>query len=338
MPSTGTHSRIPVEQIELDESNPRIAHFLEHLERPYSAEQIFIALGAGGDEDGAGGPSFQKLKQSIITSGGIVQPVILRQTENNKYICIEGNTRVQLYKDFTASGREGDWTTISAIVHQHISEDEVHAIRLQAHLVGPRPWNPYSKAKYLVHLRNDDHFPLARLVDFCGGSERTVVESITAFEDMERYYRPLIESDEDFDTTRFSGFVELQKSGVKEAIIRAGFNLHDFAQWLIDGRIEKLAHVRWLQKILRDRRATEIFINSGIEEAIRQSDAPDLSKALQEANLASLLRAVTSALRRIEFGEVKKLKEDPASTTAQYLAESYEALKEIVVEIGLEAQ
>lgn len=190
MPSVGSHDRIPVDQIELDESNPRIAHFLEHLERPYSAEQIFIALGAGGDEDGAGGPSFQKLKQSIITSGGIVQPVIVRQTGKSKYVCIEGNTRVQLYKEFVSSEREGDWSTIPAIIHQNISEEDVHAIRLQAHLVGPRPWNPYSKAKYLVHLRNEDHFPLARLVDFCGGSERAVVESISAFEDMERYYRP----------------------------------------------------------------------------------------------------------------------------------------------------
>jgi len=337
MASAASRDSVPVEQIELDESNPRIAHFLEHLERPYTAEQIFIALGAGGDEDGAGGPSFQKLKQSIITSGGIIQPVILRQTDKDKYVCIEGNTRVQLYKDFVGSGRPGEWETIPAVIHKNINDEQVHAIRLQAHLVGPRPWNPYSKAKYLVHLRNEDHFPLARLVDLCGGSERTIVESITAFEDMEHYYRPQLESDEDFDTTRFSGFVELQKSGVKEAIIRAGFNLDDFSRWIIDGKIEKLAHVRWLPKVLRDKHSTAIFVNSGIEEAIRQTDLPDLGKALQDATLVSLARALTEGLRRIEYGEVKKLKEDPASANAQYLAEAYEALKEIVTEIGLEA-
>lgn len=336
MGTAGRYDRVPVEQIILDESNPRIAHFLEHLQRPYTAEMIFIALGAGGDEDGTGGPSFQKLKQSIITSGGIVQPVILRQTEPKKYVCIEGNTRVQLYKEFAESGREGQWSAIPSIVHENIEEDEVHAIRLQAHLVGPRPWNPYSKAKYLVHLRNDDHFPFSRLVDFCGGSERTVIESINAFEDMERYYRPQLESDADFDTTRFSGFVELQKTGVKEAILRSGHNMDDFARWIIDGKIEKLARVRWLPKILRDGKATEIFIKAGIEEAIRQTDLPDLSKALQDANLVSLARALTEALRRIEFGEVKKLKEDPTSATSQHLLEAHEALKEIILEIGVD--
>ncbi len=336
MSISGKFARVPVDQIDLDEANPRIAHFLEHLEKPYTAEMIFIALGAGGDDDGAGGPSFQKLKQSIITSGGIVQPVILRAVENHRYVCIEGNTRVQLYKEFVESGREGDWANIPAIIHEGISEEDVHAIRLQAHLVGPRPWNPYSKAKYLVGLRNEEHFPLSRLVDFCGGSERTVLESINAFEDMERHYRPQLESDEDFDTSRFSGFVELQKAGVKEAIVRAGKNLDDFAQWLIDGRIEKLAHVRWLPKILKDKKATDVFFKSGIEEAIRQTDQTDLSKALQDANIVSLARALTEALRRVGFQEVKRLKADPTSTASQYLIEAHESLLEIVNEMGIE--
>lgn len=336
MPTAGHFQLVPVEQIQLDESNPRIAYFLEHLPPPRTAEQIFLALGAGSDDEGGGLPSFNRLKQSIQTNEGIVNPVILRQLAPDHFICVEGNTRVQLYREFLEKGTPGAWARIPAVVHPVLTENEVHAIRLQAHLVGPRPWTPYSKAKYLTHLRNDEHFEFARLVDFCGGNERSIREALDAYADMEKHYRAQLDSDEEFDTTRFSGFVELQKPGVKEAIAQAGFSLDDFARWIIDGKIEKLAHVRWVPKVLRDKKATATFLKSGVEEAIRLTDAPDLNKALQDANLASLSRALIEALRRIEYREVKKLKEDPASLTAQYLLEAHEALKEIMSDLGVE--
>lgn len=334
MPTGGKFQNVPVDQIELDEENPRIAPFLEHMEPPYSEANIFLALGAGGDDEGGGLPGFNKLRQSIQTNGGVVSPVILRQVAAGKFLCIEGNTRVQLYREFKTRETAGDWDTIPAIVHASIGEDDVHAIRLQAHLVGPRPWTPYAKAKYLTQLREKEHFPFSRLVDFCGGNERSIVESLNAYADMEKHYRPHLPSDEDFDTTRFSGFVEAQKPGVKEAIARAGFTMDDFGRWIIDGKIEKLAHVRWIPKILKDKKATEVFLKNDIEDAIRMIDTPDLNKALQEANLVSLARALTGALRRIEFREVKKLKDDPASQTAQHLLEAYEAIGEIITEIG----
>src|SRR5262249_27630037 len=154
---------------------------------------------------------------------------------------------------------------------------------------------------YLTYLRNEEHFEFARLVDFCGGNQKSIQEALDAYADMETHYRPHLASDEDFDITRFSGFVELQKPGVKEAIKQAQFALDDFGRWIIDGKIEKLAHVRWLPKILKDKKATAVFLKSGIEDAIGLTDAPDLTKALQDASLVSLARALTEAIRRIEY-------------------------------------
>jgi hypothetical protein len=336
MPTAGQFQLVPVDQILLDESNPRIAHFLEHLTPPHTAEQIYLALGAGGDDDGGGLPSFNRLKQSIQTNGGIVHPVILRQTSKDNYVCIEGNTRVALYREFRDNGITGAWDKIPSVTHPSLTDDEVHAIRLQAHLVGPRPWTPYAKAKYLTFLRNDEHFEFGRLVDFCGGNERSIRESLEAYADMEKHYRPLLEGDEEFDTTKFSGFVELQKPGVKEAVGQAGYSLDQFAQWVIDEKIRIMAQVRLLPRVLRDKKAREIFERSGIEEAIRVTDVPDLSKALQEANLVSLARALTEALQKIAHREVKNLRENPGSPTAQYLQEAHAALGEIVAEFAAE--
>lgn len=331
----GRYHEVPVDLIDLDVENPRIAAFLEIQEPPYTAEMLFLALGAGGgDEDGPSGPTFGKLKQSILTNRGIVQPVILHATPGGRFTCIEGNTRVALYRDFRGQGAEGRWDVIPAIVHDRLAAEEVHAIRLQAHLVGPRPWDPYSKAKYLTYLRNTANFPFSRLVDFCGGSQRAVMEALDAYADMEYHYRPLLPSDEHFDVRRFSGFVELQKPGVKDALARAGFAVDDFAQWIIDGKIDKLAHVRSLPRVLRDKRAVEVLLTDGIEEANRLVDRPDLGKTLQEAPLASLCRALTESLNGIGFREVRRMKEDPASQTAQDLLAAYEALQDIVAEIG----
>lgn len=330
----GRFQEIEVDLIDLDVSNPRIAAFLEIQEPPYTPEMIFLALGAGGGEDeGPSGTTFSKLKQSILTNGGIIQPVILHARENGRYTCIEGNTRVALYNDFRSQNLSGQWSRIPAIVHDALAGEELHAIRLQAHLVGPRPWDPYSKAKYLTYLRTVENFPMGRLVDFCGGSQRAVVEALDAYADMERHYRPQLASDEDFDVSRFSGFVELQKGGVKEAILRTGFTLDDFGRWISERKIEKLAHVRWLPKILRDQRATEIFLKDGSDEAVRTVDAPDTNKALQDATLVSLCRALSQAIGRIEYKEVRRMKEDPNSPTAQYLLETFESLQEIVGDI-----
>ena len=334
MSAAAKFQHVPVNEIQLDESNPRIATFLEHYERPRTAAQIYLALGAGADDDGGGLPSFNRLKQSIQTNGGIVNPVILRRIGEKEFICIEGNTRVALYREFADKGQDGSWDRIPAVVHDSLDDFEIHAIRLQAHLVGPRPWTPYAKAKYLTFLRNEAHFEFARLVDFCGGNERSIRESLDAFADMERHYRPRLEGDEEFDTRKFSGFVELQKPGVKEAIAQASFALDDFAQWIIDDRIPKLAQVRALPSVLRDKKVTAIFLKSGIEEALRKTDAPDLSKALQDASLISLARALTEAIRKIAHRDVKSLRENPSSDAVQHLGEAHEALSELVADIS----
>ena len=58
MPTAGQFQHVPVEQIHLDESNPRIAYYREHFTPPQTAARIFLALGAGADDDGGGLPSF----------------------------------------------------------------------------------------------------------------------------------------------------------------------------------------------------------------------------------------------------------------------------------------
>jgi hypothetical protein len=331
MSLNGKHEVVAIKDICLDVENPRIKRFLEMYGDNPTPEQIALALGAGIDDpEGQSGPTFSKLKQSILTNGGVIQPVLINRNAEGKLVCIEGNTRVCLYQTFLDDGVEGNWQNIPAIVYENLDEEDIDAIRLQAHLVGPRQWDPYSKAKYLAYLRHKAHLPFNQLVDYCGGSQKAVQELIDAYQDMEKHYRPLLESDSDFDPRRFSGFVELQKENVKQAVVQAGYTLKDFAKWIHTRKIDALAQVRWLPRILKNKKATDIFVKSGAQAAIQVLDRPDLSKILEDANLAQLARALSYALVAIPFHEAEELKANPSSETAEYLREAKEELDKLM--------
>ena len=300
-------------------------------------EQIFLALGAGNDDDSGASNSttYEKLKQSIISNGGIIQPIILNRRNDGKLICVEGNTRVALYRHFQETNVRGDWTHIPALVHDEIDEASVHAIRLQVHLVGPRPWDPYSKAKYLHELRTQEHLPFATIVDYCGGRQTEVLESINAYSDMEQYYRPVVGDDGAFDTTRFSGFIELQKSGIKQAIAATGFDLSDFAQWIHDGRLYPLQKVRVLPRILRNEKARAIFLRQGARKAEAVLEKPDLSRTLQEAELGQIAQALVGKIASLPYSEYQRIGNDFGGETAQALLEAQADLTNLTKSLGL---
>jgi hypothetical protein len=326
--SPSTLQMIPVANIHLDRDNPRIRKFLEMYGEEPTAEQFYLALGAAGDEEGDHSATFEKLKNSIQTNGGIIQPVILNHRDG-KFICVEGNTRVALYKKFISEKTKGTWTHIPALVYEQMSELQIDSIRLQVHLVGTRQWDPYSKAKFLHALRTEKNMPLAMLVEFCGGREREVVESINAFSDMEAYYRPVVEEG-NFDTSRFSGFVELQKPTVKQSIAEAGFTLTDFAKWIDGEKLYPLNTVRALPRILRNPKAKEAFLKYDARRAADLLEKPALSKALSDANLGQLAHALTQAIYQLPWIEAEKLRKDPAGETVQLLNEAIDALRGVL--------
>lgn len=273
----GKQENLPVDLVELDRDNPRIRRFLEDYEGELTDDRIALALDVAADtgEDGMGATSPEKLRNSILANKGIMQPIIVNRLSDGRLICIEGNTRLWIYRDFKANGVEGDWSKIPAIVHEGLEGFEVDAIRLQAHLVGPRAWDAYSKAKYQWELHYKHMMPIEQLIDLCGGDRRDVQRSINAYADMESYFRKLHEPEEPYLTQRFSGFVELQSIKVKTAILKAGFNLDDFANWIKTEKIKGLAGVRQLPRVLSDKKARGIFIKKGLKAACQSASNRD---------------------------------------------------------------
>lgn len=325
----GKFELLPVADVELDPSNPRIRRFLENYEGDPTASQIALALdvaGAADGEDGATSP--EKLRNSILSNGTIIQPIIVRREPLGRMVCVEGNTRLFLYRSFVSDGLAGDWTKIPALVHSSISQEEIDAIRLQAHLVGPRPWDAYSKAKYQWELQFKQMMPLERIVALCGGNKRDVTKSIAAYADMEHYYRPIC-SEEEFDAERYSGFVELQSANVKDAILKAGFTLGDFAKWIKAKNIRNLQDVRKLPAILSNKKARAVFLKKDVPAALEVLGKPDLSSTLKGATIGQLSRALAEKCNTIKLAEVEQLKNEPQGEDAQNILDARDALQNL---------
>ena len=333
----GRQELLPIHGVDLDRSNPRIRRFLEIYEGEITDERIALALDIAGDagtEGGKGATTPERLRNSIIANRGIIQPIIVNRGADGRLTCIEGNTRLYLYRQFDRDTVEGDWSQIPAMVHDVLDADGIDAIRLQAHLVGPRAWDAYSKAKYQWELYNRHMMPLDRLVDLCGGDRRDVQKSINAYSDMEEHYRKLHGPEDFYDTQKYSGFVELQNNKVKTAIFSAGFTLDDFASWIKSGKIAGLASVRQLPRVLNDSKARSVFIKKGLKAALDAIEQPDIGNDLRAASMGQLSRALLEKVEGLPFSELQRLRNNPDDDVVRHLADTYEALRNLIAELG----
>lgn len=325
---------LPIDQLDLDKENPRIRKFLEQYGDTASFDHMLLALGAHSSDPESGSTvTFQSLKESIRAQGGVIQPIIVECQPNGRYKVVEGNTRVAIFMSFKAEEIKGSWDTIPAIVHDKLSGYQADAIRLQCHIVGPRPWDPYSKAKYLDHLLNHDSLPLSTIVELCGGRRKEIAEYVEAYRDMEKYYRPTLDSDGEFDPTRFSAFVELQKPNVKQAVLDADFSFTNFAEWVRDRRIDPLNTVRALPRILKNPQAKTKFLAVGAREAIKLLEVPP-APGLTNVSLEQLLRVAIEKLDTMGWRELDAIKVDLGSEKAQLLFEAHEVLTDVCNKIA----
>lgn len=320
---------LPVDNIELDTSNPRIALGVSRF-TPITSEVMALLLGSTSE-------ACASLRESIRENRGIIHPIVVNKRTDGTYVVIEGNTRLQIYKDFIESGEPGDWTRIRAIVYEGLSNDRMHAIRLQAHLVGPREWDPYSKAMYLNYLDKVEHMPMATLISFCGGNSKAseIRNMIAAFNDMETYYRPLCDDDSQFDIRKFHGFVELQNRNILDSMTSRGHSKTDFSQWMIDDRFSTLQDVRRLPDIFRSKKATEVFFRENTREAKKILAVEEITAdKLKDIPYELLAQELAKRMLNLGVHEIHHLRSDSEySEKLESLQEAYEEVAFILNEI-----
>lgn len=329
---------LPVNTILLDQRNPRVAPALESIDGEPPQNFIELALGqfAPDDDDKGTSTTFSSLKASIRAYKGLINPIVVTPRNDGTYVVIEGNTRVSIYRQLAEEKAPGSWDTIPAIVRPDISEDGEHAIRLQAHLVGPRQWRPYAKAKYLHSLYTEQKLSINEILDYCGGNarKREIEEYIAAYTDMQNHYIPLVGQNQP-DYSRFSAFIELQKPQVKQSIAKAGYTTDHFAQWVHDSKISPLNTVRQIPRILGNSESKKKFLSHDAREAMKILEQPNANAAINEASIDQLANALASKIRSLNWPDVKDLSEAHDTPRAQALSDCFEELHDLCKQTGL---
>ena len=141
---------------------------------------------------------------------------------------------------------------------------------------------------------------------------------------------PVLDEDGDFDPSRFSAFVELQKPGIKDAIFNAGYNEANFSKWVDKKNVSPLNSVRRLPQILGNDEAKRTFFLEGAREAIKKLDAPDLDTKLREASISQLARALQEKINTLTYEEVKHLATERESEAHLDLRDLLACVEELI--------
>lgn len=296
---------LPTASINLDKDNPRIKHFLEQY-KDISSELIALALS---DNSEGSSTTYHSLRDSIKESKGIIHPIVVSHESDGSYVVIEGNTRLQIYREFEKNGTPGSWKEIIALVYEGLDETEKHKIRLQSHLVGPREWDPYSKAKYLFYLSEVEGRNMNSIISMCGGNGSDIKKSIDAYKYMVQYYKPYAkEQGLDFDVSEYSKFKEHENSKIKSSIERRNFPLNEFAKWVANRNVNKAQGVRLIPQIMKNEEALNAFLKDDISAAEKVLHAAELASAdLSEYPYEVLASALYKRLFDFPVGEIQNL-------------------------------
>ena len=328
---------LPIDSIKLDEENPRIKQCLENY-TTVTPEAIALALWDSGDGDAA--TSYRVLRDSIKDSGGIIHPIIVNHEDNGDYVAIEGNTRLQIYKDFVQKNVPGEWSQITALVYEGLTKVEKHSIRLQSHLVGPRDWDPYSKAKYLYQLSEIEMLPMNSIVNMCGGNKNEITKAIDAYKYMKMYYEPYAKSRGlEPDTRDYSKFREHENARIKSAIQHKGYPENQFAKWVVDENIDKAQSVRLIPAIMRNKEALDAFLKGNLTEAETVLRAAELSNAdLSQYPYEVLSGELFKQLMTLPATEVDELANNPDKAMKRDSLERLKSKLDFIINMIIEQE
>lgn len=341
-----TYCRVPTERIAFDEENPRIKVALGKYGNKLDDQRIRFALQTA-TEGSSGTSSYRSLKDSIRAARGISIPIVVWPNDD-RFVCVDGNTRLAIYHALEEENAPGEWTTINCLVLDSPTPCDIETIRITAHLVGAREWPAYEKARYLHHLRNVEFMDYDELIARCGGNKTTITQQIDAFHDMNEFYRDVTNTDDAFKIDRFSGFVELQKADIKESIFNAGFDLHDFGRWIRDGQIYRLADVRKLPRVLSDEEAKAVFVKGGlrsvegaidIAEANRREEVhpSPIETSVANADMATLAEALLhriQSLPRQDYIALRDRQYETAGHDIDVLSDLAEHLQDLLQDVS----
>jgi len=313
--------KIDIDRIILDQDNPRIGLFKDsQIKADLTQEEIEFALINKNPQ------AFDKLKESIEANGGIINPIWVHPLDSEKFMIIEGNTRLVIYKKLREKylNKETYQKILCNILPKKISESQINFIKLEAHLRGTTEWDSYEKARYLFILNDIEGYSVRALTKLTKMSEREIRLNIQAFLDMERQYLPKYQKDPT-EVFKFSYFVEYEKNRkLKDVMKKQNLTIDDFCDWVSSGKIPRAMLVRDLNPILETTQSRKAFIEKGYETAMEKLSIlkPNLTSPLFD-NIARVI----DGLKNLPSWEISQIIEGEQPHKKELINKLYDQVK-----------
>tara|TARA_B100001989_G_scaffold243941_1_gene212153 strand:+ start:507 stop:1544 length:1038 start_codon:yes stop_codon:yes gene_type:complete len=311
--------------VEPDPDNPRILESLKSLHIDASRENILMHLrtAPGGD-----GPGISELEKSIIATRGILDPIIVKPL-GDKYLCIEGNTRLAIYeKNFEREPNVDFWKKIPAVIYTDIDDPMLEMIRLGAHFVGKKEWSLYAKGAYISNMIQNEAKTFEDIVEIIGGTPSKLASLLESYNDFVKYYEPLFSGTNEAgggvaNEKDMSKFVNANTGSVRSALETFVGDPNDddahkkkFAEWVKLGKIESAADdVRKIPIVLKNDEAREAFISDDrlkIKDVLRliPRDPDNSSLKLSDADISQLADELKIKVNETTLDQLRNLDEE----------------------------
>tara|TARA_Y100001980_G_C14521732_1_gene297069 strand:+ start:287 stop:1306 length:1020 start_codon:yes stop_codon:yes gene_type:complete len=301
------HKEIPINEVFFDISNPRIKYVNPWKEGDDSQMQDQAIPSLLKDPSESSKYTYGSLKASIKAAGTIVNPIWVKMVDD-RLVCIEGNTRLCVYRDLYNDENEdkANWEKIPAIVYENLTDEEEHKLKLTAHVVGTREWTPYSRACYVNELL-EGTFDWDQIVNIVGGRRNQLANLAQAQVDFDKYY---FKKYDEVDEKKFSYFIEATERNFFDKIKEFGFNEEDYADWVYKGKFKRAINTRYLPKILANEEAKSAFINGDFDDAypfIVGEPVTDLSSVPINSLISEVLKRIDNLRDEDNFYEDEEL-------------------------------
>ncbi len=302
------NQELPLEQVRLDPTNPRIAHTFAY-ERGGSAGSQERQLEAKLWED----PDVRDLLRQVEVNHGLIERVIVR----SDYSVVEGNCRTVVYRKLRERfPKDPIWKAIPArVLPADIASRDIAILLGEMHVAGKNTWSPFEKAGHTFRLHKEFMLTQDEIAARLRISKSKVNQLVRAFEAMKLRYLPKYPGRGAI--RKFSHFEELFKNPELRDWAVDTRNLEQFVEWVGEGRLEQGAQVRALSAILNNKEAKKAFSESGFGAAkkIIEAENPALTSPLFKAMVE-----LTSLLEQARMDDILRLRKG-SSETAQRITE-----------------
>jgi hypothetical protein len=256
-----TFDDVPIDQIALDEDNPRIRYRLKLQTNGKSLDQVIMSM-----------PEVKALQNDIKRNGGLRERVIL-QPNGTKLKALEGNVRVTCLEDLHKKNpTDLRWKKVPArILPKDVDPKQIAILLADFHVAGKITWKAHEKAGHVYRMVHDLNMTMDEVTTYLHTSKSVVSRLESAYKFMiEKFLKIDDEKYAKKGESKWSYFEEFFKlKDLREEYKRNAAFGDNFCRWVGDGRLPEGETVRSLPLIIGNPEAYKKFQEADVADAFR---------------------------------------------------------------------